>query len=306
MIDVLYKKYRPKRLKDVLGQENAIKVLQKKLNTNSFPHAVLLSGPSGVGKTTIARCLRKPLGCRLRQFHELNIADIRGIDNIREIRQCMTLHPLEGNTKIWLLDEVSELTSGAQKALLKMLEDTPDHVYFMLATTDPQKLIKPIRTRCTEIVLKPLNDECLTQIIENIILKENTETVKNTVINKIIECSEGSARQALVFLDAVMDLDDEQDMLNAIKTGEEQVIELCRMLLKRRPWSDISKMLKTLKGQNAEQLRRMMLGYMRSCLLTNTSITERAYYIMTCFERNFFDTGDAGLAMACWEAMSKK
>lgn len=303
----LYKKYRPPNLKDVIGQDNAIKVLEKHIEKNTIPHALLLSGPSGVGKTTFARCLRKPLKCRPRHFNELNIADIRGIDNIRDIRQSTMSYPLEGKTKIWLLDEVSELTTSAQKALLKMLEDTPTHIYFMLATTNPQKLIKPIRTRCTEIALKPISKENLEQLIENIILEENLKkSIPQTVTDKIIDCSDGSARQALVFLDAIIDLDKEKDMLETIRTGEEQAIELCRLLLRRASWTSIAKMLKELKGQEAENLRRMMLGYMQTCLLSGSKISPRAYYIMTCFEHNFFNTSHAGLAMACWESISGK
>lgn len=304
----LYKQYRPKRLEDVLGQSNAINVLQKKIDTNNLPHAILLSGPSGIGKTTIARCLRKPLKCSPKYFHELNIADIRGIDNIRDIRRIMMSYPLEGQTKIWLLDEVAELTAIAQKALLKMLEDTPEHVYFILATTDPQKLIKAIQTRCTHLRLRPLKDDHLSVIIDSILLEEDKQ-IDSEVKDKIIECSEGSARKALVLLDAILPLESKGDMLEAIEksTQEKQTIELCRLLLNPRTnWSSIGALLKDLAGEEPEGLRRMVLGYMRSCLLGGSKIAPRSHYIMTCFERNFFDTGHAGLAIACWEAMNNK
>ena len=298
----LYKKYRPSNLKDVIGQDNKVKLLRNKIENGKIPHAILLIGPSGVGKTTIARCLRRPLKCNIKYFHELNIADIRGIETVRDIRSNMMSYPLSGQTKVWLLDEVSELTSSAQKALLKMLEDTPSHVYFMLATTDPQKLIRPIRTRCMEINLKPIHSEDLTSIIKGV-LKAEGKKLTNKVIEKITDCSNGSARLALVFLDAVIDLDNEDEMLSVIKSEGEQAIELCRMLINKRKWNDIANLLRSLEGQDVEGIRRLILKYMRTCLLQGGPLGKKSHSIMTCFEPTFFYTGEAGLAMACWEAI---
>lgn len=303
----LYKKHRPKTLKDVVGQDRVVGLLQKKIESNRIPHALLLIGPSGVGKTTIARCLRKPIKCHVREFREYDIGQVGGIDEIRSIRKDTQRLPLYGQNKVYFLDEVAQAKSIAQDGMLKMLEESPDYVYFIFATTDPQRLKKTVRSRFMEIPLKPLVDTALEKIIENIATEEEL-TISPEVISKIVSDSQQSARQGIELLEKIMESEDEDTMLKILEDSsqEQQAVELCRLLLKNAPWGKISSMLKELKGQDVEGLRRMMLGYMRSCLLTGGNISRRAYYIMTCFERNFFDTGHAGLAMACWESVSKK
>jgi DNA polymerase-3 subunit gamma/tau len=138
----LYLKHRPSLFKQVIGQDDAVNVLQQLLKGDRFPHALLLSGPSGCGKTTLARICRDKLECTGADFQELNGADTRGIDTIREIRSHLNLRPMHGKCRIWYIDEAHKLSNDAQNALLKMLEDTPTTAYFMLATTEPNKLIK--------------------------------------------------------------------------------------------------------------------------------------------------------------------
>jgi len=316
----LHKKYRPTHLKNIIGQDMAVKLLQGKIDNNNVPHAILLTGPSGVGKTTIARCLRKPLKCHLREFREYDIGDVGGIDEIRGIHRNMLKMPLYGKVKIYFLDEVAQAKSIAQDGMLKMLEEQPPHVYFILATTDPQRLKTTVRTRLTRIDLKPLKDADLRRVLQTVCDKEE-RTFDDDVFDKIVEYSDGSARMALNILDSIFNLEAGKDVLEAIEmcTQEKQAIELCRLLLNNRTsWSSIASILKDLNGQDAEGLRRMILGYMRACMLTGSAVSifpictagskiaSRAYYIITCFERNFFDTGHAGLAMACWESMNQK
>lgn len=304
----LYKKHRPSNLKDVIGQDKAINILQGKIDKNKLPHALLLTGPHGSGKTTIARCLRKPLKCHLREFREYDIAQVGGIEDIREIRRNTQKLPLYRNTKIYFLDEVAQAKSIAQDGMLKMLEESPDHVYFIFATTDPQKLKKTLRSRFVELSLKPFKDDDLKLILKNVSEAED-KTLSNNILIKIVEYSDHSARTALELLEKIIDLDDEEDMIEAVKSSslEAQAIELCRLLLKRSSWKEIAGLLKELQGQNAEGLRRMVLGYMRTCLLSgNRNIMLSSYQIMTCFEQNFFNTDHAGLAMACWEAANRK
>ena len=302
----LYKKCRPKTLDNVVGQPSAVTVLKSMVGKNEIPHALLLSGPSGCGKTTIARILRKHVKCKPEDFHELNIADIRGIDNVRDIRTAMRKYAIGGGSKVFLLDEVAELTSSAQKALLKMLEDTPDHVYFMLCTTDPQKLIKPIRTRCTEIALKPIDSEDLKILIGDTSEAEGKK-VSEDVADKIIESSEGSARKALVLLDSVIRLESEEEMLEVIEksTQEKQGVDLCRALL-NAPWKKVAEIVEGIAPDDVETVRWIVLGYMKTIVLGGGKIADKAYRIMCCFERNFFDTKHNGLVMACWEAVNGK
>ncbi len=307
----LYKVHRPKDLDDVVGQSQAISILKPMVENDEIPHALLFTGPSGVGKTTIARILRKHLKCHPQEFQEFNIADIRGIENIRDIRKRMNLRPMNGKAKVYLLDECQKMTSDAQNALLKMLEDTPKHIWFFLCTTDPQKLIKTIRTRCTEIALKPIGDNDLHDLIYKVAKREIEEDgdwiITDDVVAKIVTNSEGSARKALVLLGSIIRLKSEEDMLEAIEksTQESQTINLCRLLLNPRSrWPEVAKLLKELEGEDAEGLRHMTLRYMRSVLLGGGNMASRAGYIMGMFERNFFDSGHDGLALACWEVMT--
>lgn len=302
----LYRKYRPKTFDEVFGQDRAVSMLRSMIDSHKVPHAMMFTGPSGCGKTTLARILRRQLKCAMVDFSEQNCADIRGIDNVREIRRRMALHPFAGKTKIWLLDEVHKISNDAQNALLKMLEDTPSHVYFILCTTDHQRLIKTIRTRCTEIPLSPFGEKDLLRLISYIAAKEDRKVGKS-VAEKIAEHSDGSARKALVLLGSILDLEDEKAQLESIAkaTAETQAIQLCRLLLNpRTSWKEIGPMLKELEKEDPEQLRWMVLGYMKAVL--NNSGQERAFDILCAFERNFYDSKHAGLSIACYQVTHER
>ena len=141
-------KYRPKRLADFLGNTETVQALRALMEREEMPHTILFTGPSGTGKTTLARIVARRLQCSEHDLQELNTADFRGIDTIRDVVRNMALCPMSGSCRVWILDEVHQLSKDAQHALLKALEDTPKHVYFLLATTDPAKLLPTIRTRC--------------------------------------------------------------------------------------------------------------------------------------------------------------
>ena len=137
----LYKKHRPKTLARVVGNKSTVEALRSMLEARTLPHTLLFHGPSGTGKTTLARIVKNELGCLPTDFHEHNSSDFRGIDFIRELRSKVNL-AAAGPCRVWIIDECHQLTRDAQNAALKILEDTPSHVYFFLCTTDPQKLIK--------------------------------------------------------------------------------------------------------------------------------------------------------------------
>ena len=302
----LYKKYRPKKLEQMIGQDSIVKSLQNKIKRNKIPHSILFTGPSGCGKTTLARILRRSLKCHKYEFKEINTADFRGIDTIRKIRRHMSLAPLRGNCKVWVIDECHKLSNDAQNALLKILEDTPNHVFFILATTDPQRLIKTVRNRCTEISVSTLTDKELNSLLINICKKEKLEGFPSIVFEKIIEVSEGSARKALVLLDLVIDLDDEEDMLKAVSDAisEEQGIAVARALFNQRTqWPDMAKILKNIQKEEPENIRWIVLGYAKSVLLSGGKLSSRAYKIIDIFQDNFYDSKLAGLVACCYEAI---
>jgi DNA polymerase III gamma/tau subunit len=301
----LYKKYRPKKLWQIVGQTESVKTLANFLKRKNLPHSLLLSGPSGCGKTTIARILKKELKCSGNDFNELNMADLRGIDEIRAIRNRIYQTPMSGECRIWLIDEAHKLTNDAQNAFLKMLEDTPRHVYFFLATTEPHKLIKTIRTRCTEIQVSELSEKELKIVVSRVVGDEK-KTIDDSIIEKIVEKSEGSARKALVILEKVLTLDNEKDQNSLLDkiTLDQEVKNLARVLINPRvTWQETSSILKTLTENEAETIRRGVLGYSKAVLLSGGKLANRAYLIIDCFRDPLYDSGFPGLVAYCYEVV---
>lgn len=296
----LYKIHRPKKLSNIVGNEQVVKMLESKAKKDKIPHSILLSGPSGCGKTTLARIIAKLVDCGKRDIREINCADFRGIDTIRDIRSRMNLAPISGSSRVYIIDECHKLSNDAQNAFLKQLEDTPSHVYFILATTEPNRVIKTIRTRCTEISVKSLTTTQLSKLVSSVLKKENKK-LSSTMITKIAENSEGSARKALVFLDQVIDMDDEKDMGELILASSDEIasVEIVKALLKTgTKWKDMSAILKSVDLKNAESIRYLVMAYSKAVLLNSGS--SRAFLILDAFKDNFYDSKEAGLVHACY------
>ena len=295
----LYRKYRPKTFKDIVGQDDVVSSLVQMGKRKEIPHFLLFTGPSGCGKTTIARILRVKLKCADADFAEVNAANHRGIDLVRGINQVVGLKPMAGQCRVWLIDEAHQLTSEAQGAFLKILEDTPLHAYFMLCTTDPQKLKPTVRTRATEYALKEISESKLSSLVGLVASSEGL-SLSEDVIDRIARVADGSARKALVLLHSIMGLDDENSQLETIKKGyyEESAIEIARGLLGGMSWSEMVKILQGVDG-DAEQLRRMVLGYCRRVMLSNNKLSGRAAVIIDMFQDNLYDSGRAGFDWIC-------
>lgn len=296
-------KYRPKLLKDFLGNEQTVKKLRALLEREEKPHAILFTGPSGCGKTTLARIVATALRCSKHDFQEHNAADFRGIDSVRDIISQMRLCPMSGPCRVWLLDECHQLSKDAQHALLKALEDTPPHVYFILATTEPEKLLPTIKTRCPPYEVRALPDEQLMRLLMNVTEAEGVE-VPEEALEQIVQDSLGSSRMALTILDGIINLEPEEMAAAAKVTAEQrsESISLCRAMLGkgRVPWKVVGKILDGIPADQAEQVRRLVLGYCQSILVKGDD--PQAYAVMACFRQDFFTTGKPGLVLAAYEA----
>lgn len=295
----LHLKYRPETFPDFIGNNPVVESLTHVLSRkNRVVRAFLLYGPSGCGKTTLARIIKRELGCSEKDFFEYNMANTRGIDTIREIIANAIYAPLNGSKKIYLIDEAHKLTTDAQNSLLKILEDTPDHIRFILCTTDPDKLIATIRNRCTAYQVSPLIAPLMTALLKGVCKKEGLD-IRPTILREIVKVSEGSPRHALVLLEQISDIHDDDVALRIIGEGlvnEAKTIELCRALLKK-DWGDVATILKGLTVE-PESVRYAILGYMNSVLLSKGD--DRTANIITLFTESFMYSGKAGLSLSCY------
>lgn len=300
----LYLKHRPRYFSEVYGNTVTIKTIKSMIGDDNRPHAILLHGPTGCGKTTIARIIAEELNCVGEDFHEMDSAHFRGIDTIRGVRENAMYQPMYGKVSVWLLDECHKLTGDAQTALLKILEDTPSHVYFILATTDPQKMLKTIRGRCSEFKLAPLNLKDMRALLEKIVTLEK-EVLEDEVYDRIIDDSNGLPRNALQILDQVLLVSPKERLEIAHKSVEEeaQSIDLCRALINGEKWKKVANILVGLKSHDAESVRRHVLGYASSVLLNKTN--DRAATVLSLFADNFWDSGFPGLVEACYAVDEK-
>ncbi len=297
----LYKKHRPRSLKTVVGNKATVATLKNMIERKTIPHAILFYGPTGCGKTTLARIVEKELGCGAVDFQELNCSAFRGIDTIRDIERVMFLAPIDGECRVWLLDEFHQMTSAGMHAALKMLEDTPDHVYFLLCTTEPQKLLKTVRNRCSEMPVEYLDEKDMTKLIVRICKREKI-TIKPSTIEDLIDASEGSARRCLVILDKIKNLPSNKrsEAIGQPQEDEKEGIDLCRALINEKTkWPTIAKILRDIKGE-PESIRWSVMGYCTACLMKKSN--HYIFHVLTCFENHFYDSKKNGLVSACYQA----
>lgn len=299
-------KYRPQNFDEFVGNSAVIESLSSVLAKEDRPHSLLFTGPSGSGKTTIARIIAKELQCSDKEFYELNAANTRGIDTVREMIRSSNYAPLEGPVKIFLLDEAANITGAAAEALLKFLEDTPDHVYIILCTTAPEKLTKTVRNRCTTFHLSYLNTKDMKDLLQWVLINEQAE-LSDEVEKSLLFTADGCPRKLLVLLDQIVDIPTEEGRLQAIQTvslDEVQVIDICRKLISNEKgpqrWEALKKMIQNV-DQEPESIRRSILGYLTSVLL-NSSGPKASYIakVMIEFSTNYYDSGKSGLAMSCF------
>ena len=200
---VLYRKYRPFDWSDVIGQESIVSVLESSIKMNKIAHAYLFSGTRGTGKTTIARIFARSLEVGDNDVYEIDAASNRGIDDIREIRDGVNVLPFESKYKVYIIDEVHMLTKEAFNALLKTLEEPPQHVIFILATTETDKIPETVLSRCQIFTFKTPNRELL-KIAINRVSKKEGFTLENGVADLLALLGDGSFRDTLGILQKVI------------------------------------------------------------------------------------------------------
>ena len=307
----LYIRFRPTKFDQFVGQQAAVKQLKEWLRNKHFPHVTGFFGASGCGKTTAARICARYLGCKGRDFQEINAAASRGIETVRDIQSRVSVLPAFGACRVWLLDEVHKLTNDAQTALLKTLEDTPNHVYFMLASTDPQKLITPIRSRCTEVKFASLTPVEMQAIIENVKMEAKLAGISKAVLDALVENADGNGRKALVLLNQISGLKDEATQLKALEKDqtERDAFDLVQLLIWKKPsWKEARKLIEEINMRNVdiEKFRHSVLTCATKELLKEGGNHARAAAVMDAFRFPFYENPKGGVALACYNVLGQK
>ena len=273
MYQALYRKYRPSNFNDVIGQEIIIRTLQNAVINNKISHAYLFSGPRGTGKTSIAKIMAKTVNC-LNQKNgipccecvnctqienkqstdviEIDAASNNGVDEIREIRNKVNLVPTTGKYKVYIIDEVHMLTTGAFNALLKTLEEPPAHIIFILATTEPHKIPATILSRCQRFDFKKIPENQIIARLKDIKKKEKID-ISDEALSAIADLSDGGMRDSINLLDQVASYANDKIELEDIyrvngTLSEQSKIEFVDNIMD----NDLIKLLEMLNNYNAE------------------------------------------------------
>ncbi|MFQ6084129.1 MAG: DNA polymerase III subunit gamma/tau [Candidatus Aminicenantia bacterium] len=295
---VLYRKYRPQTFAEIIGQEHIVKTLTNAISEGMISHAYLFSGPRGSGKTTIARLLAKAVNCENRKKGELepcnkcnscleimkgnsmdlieiDAASHRGIDDIRELRNGIRFVPTKSKYKVFIVDESHQLTKEAANALLKTLEEPPEHAIFVLATTEAHKMIPTIISRCQRFDFLKLTSPEIIKKLKIISEKEKIE-IEKVALELIALNSEGSIRDAESLLNQIFTLyggsekeikaEDIKDLLGLVEIG---LVSKFTDFLSQKKTSEAINYLNeiTEKGSNLDEFAKALINYLRQALV---------------------------------------
>ena len=309
----LYRAFRPQTFQDVVGQEVITKTLQNALAHQKVSHAYLFSGPRGTGKTSVAKIFAKAMNCpygendepcntcdicrgitdgSLDDVLEIDAASNNGVDEIRDLREKVKYAPTLGKYKVYIIDEVHMLSTGAFNALLKTLEEPPKHVVFILATTEPHKIPLTIISRTQRFDFKKVNEHAMLARMHWIIRMEHLD-VEEEALKYIARISEGGMRDALSILDQALSFSQDQTTLSdvlEITGGLEQrlLVELTQAIMKRDGTKVLSIFDELLEqGKEPVQMLEQLLYFYRDVLVQKGNDAKEDLLIHTLYTEDF-------------------
>lgn len=296
----LYRKYRPKNFEEMAGQKEIVKTIKNSLKNGKSSHAYLFSGPRGVGKTTLARLIAKGVNCLTTEITdepcnncenclainngtfmdmiEIDAASNRGIDEIRQLKEKINYQPVKGRKKIYIIDEVHMLTKEAFNALLKTLEEPPEHVIFILATTEADKILPTIISRCQRYDFKALSMEEMTNKLKYICEQENIN-IDDEVFEIIYENSGGSMRDSISILERLM-----------VTCFDEKItFEKCEQVLGITPTKQMKDFLNKIQQRNYIELVKTLDEYWNDSVEIESFFKDFAKFCKNLMSKNKLD-----------------
>jgi DNA polymerase-3 subunit gamma/tau len=289
---VLARKYRPQKFSEVIGQEHVTRTLQNALEQGRTAHGYIFSGHRGIGKTTVARILAAALNCRssarpvaepcgvcescteIRAGNAVDVIEIdaatnRGIDEIRELREAARYRPARDRFKIYILDEAHQITDDAFNALLKTLEEPPDHIVFMLATTQPEDIPQTIRSRCQHFSFRAVKFDAIVGQLRDLVGRENIEA-DDDALALLAEAGDGSMRDALSILDQAIASSSGRitadSVRNLVGAAPAHILEEVMQAIARSASEDVLKQIDHLlsEGHSPTHFARQMVRFLRN------------------------------------------
>src|SRR5438093_11865824 len=298
---VIARKFRPQIFEEVVGQKPIVQTLQNAIQMDRIGHAYLFSGPRGVGKTTTARILAKGLNCqdgpavtpcnqcpscqeiasgKSIDVFEIDAASNTGVDNIRELRENAKYAAARGRYKIFIIDEVHMLSTSAFNALLKILEEPPAHVVFIMATTERHKLPATILSRCQQFIFRTISPAEIQAHLRQIAEREGV-TIDERALSYIVKASEGSMRDAQSLLDQIISFSGQQvideDVRDVLGLIPSEILDRTLEALSERDSKALIENIGQVvdQGLNLQQYLREFVSRIRDMLLLKLGLEQR-------------------------------
>ena len=317
----LYRTYRPQKFDEVAGQKQIIQTLKNAIKDNKIAHAYLFTGPRGTGKTTMAKLLAKALNCTCDELKPCNECDVckainegsfadvieidaasnNGVDEVRSLIDKVKYAPIEGKYKVYIIDEVHMMSQGAFNALLKTLEEPPAHVIFVLATTEPHKVLPTILSRCQRFDFGRISNKDIKERIEIVLNSENI-SYDNEVVDLVSELCDGGMRDALSILDQTIAYAGDNISANDVRSiygivSNEEKIQFINSVIN----NEHQQVLATIdefdsKGVDISRFTNNLIDLLKECVIYNSSNSFRGLKIIN--ENNCGSVGNISASKA--------